>query len=228
VLHPDSVMPAIRQRIPIVIRNSRNPANEGTRIGPAASSSRIVKSIACRQDVMVLEIRPEGADAPELDAQALAQFCDRHAMSPEWIGTQGRAAFVAVRGAVNPDQVRIPFEGCLQVRIHPRSAVLTLVGDRVSSAFEVSERARNVLKQIPAIVMAAPQSDHAIVIVVPQSVLSLSAALLHRAFFAQPDPSLFAPCRAKAANRMENPPAMGSRPVPAPAQKLRLALGLGR
>ena len=70
VLHPDSVMPAIRQHIPIVIRNSRNPANEGTRIGPGASGSGMVKSIACRQDAMVLEIRPEGVDKVDQSAGA--------------------------------------------------------------------------------------------------------------------------------------------------------------
>jgi aspartate kinase len=228
VLHPDSVMPAIRQHIPIVIRNSRNPLNEGTRIGPCASASGMVKSIACRQDVMVLEIRPEGAGVLELDAPALAQFCNRHAMSPEWVGRQGNAAFVAVGASASPDQARTPFEGCVQVRIHPRSAVLTLVGDHIAGALEVSARVRNALKQIPALVMSAPQSDHAIVVVIPQSYLAQSAALLHRAFFAQPDPSLFAPSRAQAADRPENPPAMGSRPVPAPARKLRLALELGR
>src|ERR1700735_4936668 len=121
VLHPDSVAPAIRQHIPIVIRNSRNPANEGTRIGPGASGSGMVKSIACRQDRMVLEIRPDGAGAFELETPALTQICDRHGMSPEWIGRQGNAAFLAVRDGVTPDQVRAPFEGCVQVRIHPKS-----------------------------------------------------------------------------------------------------------
>lgn len=49
VLHPASVAPAMRKRIPVVIRNSRNPRARGTRIvensvGPA----RTVKSIACQ------------------------------------------------------------------------------------------------------------------------------------------------------------------------------------
>src|SRR5580704_5877482 len=198
VLHPDSVAPAIRQHIPIVIRNSRNPANEGTRIGPGASGSGMVKSIACRQDRMVLEIRPDGAGDFEPDTPALAQICDRHGMSPEWIGRQGNAAFLAVRDGVTPDQVRAPFEGCVQVRIHPKAAVLTLVGDGVARETGVCARARNALKQIPAMILSAAQSDHAIVVVVPQSELTQSAALLHREFFAQPDPSLFAPCHAEA------------------------------
>jgi aspartate kinase len=227
VLHPDSVMPAIRQRIPIVIRNSRNPANEGTHIGAGASGWGMVKSIACRPDMMVLEIPPTGAGELELNTQALAQFCDGHGMSPEWIGRQGGIAFLAVRAAT-PDQAAMPFDGCLQVRIHPRSAVLTLVGDRVASALGVCVRVKNALKQIPAMVMSAPQSDHAIVVVVPQSELSESAAVLHREFFAQPDPSLFASCRAEAADHKGNPQAMEARAVLPPSRKLHLVFQPGR
>jgi aspartate kinase len=228
VLHPDSVMPAIRQHIPIVIRNSRNPANEGTRIVAGAAASGMVKSIACRQDRMVLEIRPEGAREAGLDTQALTQVCDGQAVSPEWIGRQGPAAFVAVDGTANPDRLRAPFDGCVQVRIHPHSAILTLVGDQVASAPAILTRVRNALKQIPAMVMSAPQSDHALVVVVPQSDLSRSAMLLHREFFAQPDPGVFAACRAEVAERKDDAQAMAARSMPHPPQKLRLVLQLGR
>jgi len=60
VLHPDTVTPAVRQRIPLVIRNSRRPAVEGTRIIPSVPpSSNPVKAIACKPDLTVLEIRPK-------------------------------------------------------------------------------------------------------------------------------------------------------------------------
>jgi aspartate kinase len=228
VLHPDSVMPAIRQHIRIVIRNSRNPANEGTRIGPDTAGLGMVKSIACREDRMVLEIQPDGAGELELNTQALQQVCDRHGMSPEWIGTQGNTALLAVRGDATPDQVRAPFDGCVKVRIHPHSAVLTLVGTRITSAVDAYARVRSALKHIPAMVMPAPQTDHAIVVVVPQSDLPQSAALLHREFFAQPDPALFAPCRAEAADRRESPQAVEAYAATAPSRKLRLLLELRR
>jgi hypothetical protein len=77
-------------------------------------------------------------------------------------------------------------------------------------------------------VMSAPQSDHALVVVVPQSDLSRSAMLLHREFFAQPDPGVFAACRAEVAERKDDAQAMAARSMPHPPQKLRLVLQLGR
>jgi aspartate kinase len=232
VLHPDSVTPAVRQHIPIVIRNSKNPSNEGTRIGPCASGSGMVKSIACRQDRMVLEIRPEGAGEPELNTHALTQMCDetcdQPGMSPEWIGKQGAAAFLTVPDGVTWDPMRARFEGCMQVRVHPHSAVLTLIGDGVTRAPDVWARVRNALRHMPAMVISSPQSDHSIVAVVPQSALREAAALLHREFFAQPDLSLFAPCLTNPADRMEHPQARESGAASPYPRELRMILQLGR
>ncbi len=48
VLHPETVTPAIRQRIPIVIRNSRNSSAQGTRIvADTGFPGGLVKCIAC-------------------------------------------------------------------------------------------------------------------------------------------------------------------------------------
>jgi aspartate kinase len=58
VLHPATVMPAIDGNIPVLILNSRRPQLEGTRIQSATVLSRnVVKSIACKGKVLVLNIR---------------------------------------------------------------------------------------------------------------------------------------------------------------------------
>lgn len=226
VLHPDSVMPAVRQRIPIVIRNSRNPENEGTRIVASATGSGMVKSIACRQDVMILEIQPERASDGSPWEEAIEQLSARNGVSPEWIGQQGNAAVVAVRGEGGEESIR--FAGCMKIRVHPHSAVLTLVGDRLVCAQGLWSRTRGALKQVPAMVMNAPHSEHAIVIVVPQADLCRSMQLLHNEFFAEPDPSIFTPCPSAAASRVEDSGVLAAASGTPARQKLRLALELGR
>jgi aspartate kinase len=55
VLHPATVLPAMRQRVPVVIRNSRNPEAPGTRIvETSAGPARVVKSIACHGSQIAL------------------------------------------------------------------------------------------------------------------------------------------------------------------------------
>jgi aspartate kinase len=57
VLCPKTVGPAVRQGIPIVIRNSRHPELDGTRIGPeAACKPGAVKAIACKTGMTVVHL----------------------------------------------------------------------------------------------------------------------------------------------------------------------------
>src|ERR1035438_315299 len=58
VLHPATVLPAVRQCIPIVIRNSRNPGAPGTRIVRESPCDGAVMSIACRTGVALLQLIP--------------------------------------------------------------------------------------------------------------------------------------------------------------------------
>src|SRR5208283_250979 len=84
VLHPDTVAPAMRQRIPITVRNSRRPEVAGTRVvAMAEPSAHVVKSIACKSDLTVLEIRLRGD--PDGNLNTLRQLCGRHGVSPEFL-----------------------------------------------------------------------------------------------------------------------------------------------
>ena len=58
VLHPATVVPAVRQGIPLSIRNSRNPAAAGTRIVLESPCDGAVMSIACRSGVAQVQLVP--------------------------------------------------------------------------------------------------------------------------------------------------------------------------
>ncbi len=59
VLHPDTVSPAMRQNVPVSIRNSRNPNTRGTRIVDRPNSRPgVVKSIATKRDLCVFRVSP--------------------------------------------------------------------------------------------------------------------------------------------------------------------------
>jgi len=193
VLHPDSVLPAVRQLIPIVIRNSRRPEVEGTRIGPAAApSATLVKSISCRQDQTILEIRhQDGVEAREW-AEALTQLCARQGLPAELIGQQGSTAFLALGNDLPYEQLRTELDGCVQVHLRTNRAILTLVGDGIAITSEISDRALAALKKIPASVVSHVQAERTIKLIVPQGSLERCTRLLHSEFFKQADPGVFA------------------------------------
>jgi aspartate kinase len=196
VLHPDTVTPAVRQRIPLVIRNSRRPDVEGTRIAHSAMTcSNPVKAIACKQDLTVLEIRSKReCDLDELTA-ALGEMCGRYGMPAEFLCQNNGVIFLALKSATRYQNLPIELEGCVEVRLHPRSAILTLVGEGIDGASEVAARALAALKQIPVTMLSSSRSMLAVSLIVPSAEMHRSVQMLHSEFFQGIDTAVFAECQ---------------------------------
>jgi aspartate kinase len=196
VLHPDTVTPAVRQRIPIVIRNSRRPQVEGTRITSAAySCSNAVKAIACKSALTVLEIRPKDQRDPEELAAALAEMSARYAMPAEFVCQNNGTIFLALKSSMRYQILPIEAGGCVEVRLHPRSAILTLVGEGIDGSSEVVKRTLAALRQIPVTILSSLPSKLFVSLMVPSAAMEKSVEMLHREFFQQIDPAVFAGCR---------------------------------
>jgi len=196
VLHPDTVTPAIRQRIPLVIRNSRRPEVEGTRITAAAPRcSNPVKAIACKPDLTVLEIRPKDERSPEELAMALGEMCERYGTPAEFLCQNNGTIFLAVKGSALYQNLPIEVDGCVEVRLHPRSAILTLVGEGIGGSPETAMRASVALKGIPVTILSNSRSKLTMSLLVPSAEMRRSVEMMHREFFQQIDPAVFAECQ---------------------------------
>jgi aspartate kinase len=198
VLHPDTVTPAVRQRIPLVIKNSRRPEVEGTRIALSATTcSNPVKAIACKADLTVLEIRSkQDRDSEEL-AAALGEMCGRYGMPAELLCQNNGTIFVALKSSARYHNLPIELEGCVEVRMHPRSAILTLVGEGIDGASDVAARTIVALKQIPVTMISNGGSQLAVSLIVPSAEMRRSVEMLHREFFQRIDTAVFAECQAE-------------------------------
>src|SRR5271170_1103162 len=196
VLHPDTVTPAVRQRIPLVIRNSRRPAVEGTRIIPVVPPcSNPVKAIACKSDLTVLEIRPKDERDPAELAAALGEMCARHGIPAELLCQNERTIFLALTSSTRYRDLPIELDGCVEVRLHTRSAIITLVGEGIDGNSDIASRSLAALKQIPVTILSSRRSKLAMSLIVPSTEMQRSVEMLHREFFQQIDPAVFAECQ---------------------------------
>jgi aspartate kinase len=195
VLHPDTVTPAVRQRIPVVIRNSRRPAVDGTRIVAAvAPCSNPVKAIACKQELTVLEIRPKDQRDPEELAAALGEMCSRYGMPAEFLCHTNEAIFLALKSSTRYQNIPIELGGCVEVRLHPGSAILTLVGEGIDGKSDVAARVLAALKQIRVTILSGQRSKLTVSLMVRSAETRRCVEILHREFFQQVDPMVFAKC----------------------------------
>jgi aspartate kinase len=180
VLHPDTVAPAIRQRIPITIRNSRRPHVEGTRITAGAGEcGNPVKSIACRPDVTVLEIRSRSDLPDSLDGAEL-------------VAKNGDAVYLAVKSSELRENLRMKMDTCSEVRLHAERAVLTLTGEGIPAVPDLASRVLGVLKNSEAFIVRDDGSRLSLTVMIPQRLLRRCMESLHNEFFRQVDPAVFA------------------------------------
>jgi aspartokinase len=168
---------------------------EGTRIVPAVPPcSNPVKAIACKPDLTVLEIRPKDERDPAELAAALGEMCARYGMPAEFLCQNERTIFLALKSSTRYRDLPIELGGCVEVRLHTRSAILTLVGEGIDGTSEIVARSMAALKQIPVTILSSTRSKLAVSLIVPATEMQRSVELLHREFFKQIDPVVFAEC----------------------------------
>ena len=193
ILHPETMTPAKRLRIPIVIRNTFSPTGEGTRIESdkaergRAAGGNLIKSIACKSDVSLLEIRTAN---PARQADGLVAFCKRHGSEATVLSSCERVLYVAVNEHSKIPEGELASDGCLEVRVRSGQAILTLVG-RVCEKESVAKKVTDALQGIPAFVIPGEASGFSVRVAVPQHQVKKCIALIHRVFFANPDPQFF-------------------------------------
>lgn len=175
LLHPDTVSPVLRQRIPIAIHNSRRPKSEGTIIGPACDSGG-VKGIAVKQDLTVLELNAE------VDGM-LHDLCHRHNVPVEFSGVRDGSLFFAVKNSVHLESLTDEGLTCVHARVVSNAAIITLVGQGITSEPGILTRIASALRGVEVCCIPDYESAIKLSLIVPQAEMKKCVERLHREFF---------------------------------------------
>jgi aspartate kinase len=196
VLHPSTVAPAVRQRIPITIRNTRRPEIEGTQIVAKSNGSNgTVKSIASRTGLTVVHLDVRHAGGLPSITEGLSNLFTRHSIAVELVQARPTGVSFAIENPpLLPDLLR-KVDQSVQLRVEEETAVIGLVGDGVGSAPAVMSRALSALKGIRVRMHAQGSALSTVCFAVPETELRQSVESLHREFFSAPDPELFTAAR---------------------------------
>ena len=184
ILHPDTMTPAQRLRIPIVIRNTFRPESEGTTIGICRNvDSGIVKSLACQTDVTLLELCSPSDDMNWTEpSEQLDQLCKRHYINGALLGVSEKTLYLTLENQPRTPEPAFDLEGCVEAHLRSHQTVITLVGQEICQA-SLMGRVRNLLAFLQPIILPGLQGSCVVRIVVPHQALPTCLELLRRAFF---------------------------------------------
>jgi aspartate kinase len=216
VLCTKTVAPALRQGIPIVVRNSRRPEVEGTLVGPqAVRKPGVVKSITSRTGMTVIHLIMQESGMLRSVAEGLSDRFERNQVHVEFVKAKSDGVSFAVQTSPRIPELLRDLDSSVRVAVEVDSAMISLVGDGITAEPSVIKRAMLAILKDSGVQMASQTfSPRSISFAVPESKLSVTVENLHREFFRSPDPEIFA----AADGERRLPAAVAAQPGRGPAQ----------
>jgi aspartate kinase len=193
VLHPATVLPAVDKNIPVLILNSRRPEVEGTRItkDPVTSSKNVVKSIACKKNVTVLNIRSTRMFMAHGFLRGIFEIFDRHQTSVDMVSTSEVSVSLTIdQGGDSAGLIR-ELREFAEVSIDEGQAIVCIVGGNIRNTPGVAARLFRSLGDVNVSMLSQGASALNIGFVVAGADLPKAVERLHAEFFTELDPAVF-------------------------------------
>jgi len=192
VLHPSTVNPAIDANIPVLILNSRRPQVEGTRIvAQTIPSKNLVKSIACKSKVTVLNIHSARMFMAHGFMRRIFEVFDRYETSVDMIATSEVNVSLTVDQHEHLDSIVRDLREFSDVSVEEDEAIVCIVGDNIRYTPGVAARVFKALAHINVRMISQGASALNLGFVVAAEDLRAAVCALHAEFFTELDPAVF-------------------------------------
>ncbi|HYL73494.1 MAG TPA: lysine-sensitive aspartokinase 3 [Bryobacteraceae bacterium] len=192
VLHPATVLPAIDRNIPVLILNSRRPQVDGTRIvSESVASTNVVKSIACKSKVIVLNIRSTRMFMAHGFMRRIFEIFDRYNTSVDMVATSEVSVSLTVDQPEQLEAIVGELRGFSEVSVDHNQAIICMVGENIRHSPGVAARVFNALGEINVRMVSQGASALNLGFVVAGDDLAAAVRALHTEFFRELDPAVF-------------------------------------
>jgi len=192
VLHPATVLPAVDKNIPVLILNSHRPEVEGTRITKdAVASTNVVKSIACKKNVTVLNIRSTRMFMAHGFLRSIFEIFDRHETSVDMVSTSEVSVSLTIDQGNHVQEIVGELREFAEVSMDEGQAIVCIVGANIRNTPGVAARVFRSLGDVNVYMLSQGASALNIGFVVSGADLPKAVARLHDEFFSELDPEVF-------------------------------------
>jgi aspartate kinase len=182
VLHPATLAPAVRENIPVYVRNSRNPHRACTEITAHHYSSDEVHAIAAKHNVASIEISTVGPIRSELLATVYSVL-ERNGCSVELMSSAGGRLSMLVSSAKSLPAVAAELNNVAEVRWENHKGLICLVGDNIRHNAELSRRVHSALNDTEVRLLPQAGPGNSVSFLIEESRVHESVQRLHTLFF---------------------------------------------
>ncbi|GAA4908268.1 aspartate kinase [Mucilaginibacter defluvii] len=182
ILHPQSVFPAQRYKIPVRLLNTMDPQAQGTLITNESEKNRI-KSIAAKDDITAIRIQSSRMLLAYGFLRRVFEVFERYKTSIDMITTSEVAVSLTIDDTTYLGQIEAELNTFGSVEIETKQTIICVVGDFGTDKHGYAARVLEAVKHIPLRMISYGGSEHNLSLLVKTEEKTEALRSLHSRLF---------------------------------------------
>ena len=192
VLHPATILPAVKKNIPVHVLNSRNAASEGTRITSLAPHcSSPFKSIAVKKKLSIIDVVASRMLMTHGYMKDIFTIFDKHKCPVDMVSTSEVSVSLSVDSNDKLPAIAADLSQLADVKYEGRKALVCLVGEDIRGKSGMAAQVFTAVRHINVRMISQGASEINMSFMIDEDDADEAVRSLHAAFFKEPDPTVF-------------------------------------
>ena len=192
VLHPATILPAVRRIIPVLVLNSRNPTNEGTRIISLAPHCKSpFKCIAVKKKLTIIDVVASRMLMTHGYLKSIFDIFDKHQCPVDMVSTSEVSVSLTVDSNDKLPAIADDLSKIADVKYEGQKALVCMVGEDIRGQNGIAAQVFNAVRHVNVRMISQGASEINMSFMIEESDAEEAVRSLHAAFFQNPDPEIF-------------------------------------
>jgi aspartate kinase len=192
VLHPATILPAVKKNIPVLVLNSRNAACEGTRITSLAPPCKSpFKSIAVKKKLSIIDVVASRMLMTHGYMKEIFTVFDKHQCAVDMVSTSEVSVSLTVDSNEKLPALAADLGKLADVKYEGRKALVCMVGDDIRGKSGMAAQVFTAIKHINVRMISQGASEINMSFMIDEDDADEAVRSLHAIFFKDPDPAIF-------------------------------------
>ena len=192
VLHPATILPAVRKNIPVQVLNSKNPTNEGTRIISIAPHCKSpFKSIAVKKKLSIIDVVASRMLMTHGYLKEIFAIFDKHQCPVDMVSTSEVSVSLTVDSNDKLPLIAADLSKLADVKYEGKKALVCMVGEDIRGQNGIAAQVFAAVRHINVRMISQGASEINMSFMIEEDDAEEAVRSLHAAFFKDPDPTIF-------------------------------------
>jgi aspartate kinase len=192
VLHPATILPAVKKNIPVLVLNSRNPSNEGTRIISLAPHCKSpFKSIAVKKKLSIIDVVASRMLMTHGYLSEIFAIFDKHKCPVDMVSTSEVSVSLTVDSNEKLPAIAADLSKLADVKYEGKKALICMVGEDIRGQNGMAAQVFAAIRHINVRMISQGASEINMSFMIEEDDADEAVRSLHAAFFQNPDPEIF-------------------------------------